>query len=155
MENQAAHANVTSVPGKKIYLAGPMRGYPGWNAAAFKDAEDRWILAGWQVFNPVAISKAMCYTEQSDNDRQHLEHVIHTDIACLFKSDAIGLLPGWEKSRGATVELALANFLSLKVYDALTMYPASVCPLPWYNGTQGDWQDVWREMIYGWSSSAK
>lgn len=146
---------------KKVYLAGPMRGLTGWNVAAFDLAERAWTEGGWQVFSPAAIVRAYNYATDGPAEpgnaegAAHLQHVILSDIVCLTHSDAIALLPGWERSRGATVELAVAQFLGLEVYDAVTqgrIYPPMT---PW--GLTVDlsadvkmeegWQEAWRALI--------
>jgi hypothetical protein len=120
----------------KVYIAGPMRGYPDWNFAAFDQAENLWRCAGWHPLSPAQTCRALGYAltpgqDPTDSvDREHLLHVMQTDIACIYAADALALLPGWEKSVGATVELSIAQFLNLPVYDAVTMenlYPR-YCP---------------------------
>lgn len=41
---------------KRIYIAGPMRGYPEHNVPAFNRAADRFRALGWDVVNPVDLS---------------------------------------------------------------------------------------------------
>lgn len=123
----------------KVYLAGPMRGLPcgDWNRLSFERAEQEWKAKGHHVISPFTLVKAMGYpldypcepgTPEAD---AHLRHVILSDLLALTHVDAIALLPGWEKSRGATVELALAQFLGLKVYDAVTMKELTPPQTPW------------------------
>lgn len=117
---------------RKIYLAGPMRGKPGWNFAEFHRVQRAWEAEGWQVFNPATLAVACGYPQdESQVDRTHLLHVIQQDLACIYVADAIALLPGWESSAGATVELALAQFLRLMVYNAETGLPMQAPSKPW------------------------
>lgn len=121
----------------RVYIAGPMRGLPGWNFPAFDAAAERWRAAGHQPFSPAAVDRALAYgpaegTEgQSAVSQAHLRHVLMMDFACLLSAEAIALLPGWEHSTGATVELAVAQFLGLPVYCAVTMEPLSPDFRPW------------------------
>ena len=125
----------------KVYLAGPMRGLPGWNFDAFDAAEQRWRQAGHHVFSPATIARALGYTwgqtapvePGTPEGNCHLRHVLQSDISCLMHSDSIALLPGWENSRGATVEVAVAQFLGLPFFDAETMLMMEVEPkkTPW------------------------
>lgn len=118
----------------KIYLAGPMRGLPEWNFPAFDAAEKRWRDAGHTPFNPAATTRAIYGRSdpwEAGADVAHLRHVIDVDLACVKAADAIALLPGWESSAGATVELSLAQFLGMEVYNALTLEPASPLRTPW------------------------
>lgn len=118
---------------RKVYIAGPMRSCPDWNFGEFDRAAERWRNAGWQPFSPAQIDRALQYGPEtaSGEDPSHLRHVIAIDLACISHADALALLPGWQRSAGATVELALALFLSLPVYNAVTMeriYPETK---PW------------------------
>ncbi len=107
----------------KIYIAGPMRGIENWNFPMFDYAEEIWRDAGHQPFSPAQIDRVLKYSPTTDSgcNDDHLRHVIQMDIACVMAADAIALLPGWEASRGVAVELALAQFLGLPIYDAVTM----------------------------------
>lgn len=109
---------------KKVYLAGPMTGIPDLNTPAFEKVYSIWEDAGWQVFSPSRLNHALDYSVGISKDG--LKHVIQTDITCILHVDAIALLPGWENSRGVAIELALAQFLDLPIYDAMTakrIYP--------------------------------
>lgn len=120
---------------KKIYIAGPMRGRPEWNYTAFMEAEARWQEWGWHVFNPHVLVEALGYSKSEDcephNDVEHLRHVLLQDISCILASDAIALLPDWKLSRGATFELAVAQFLDLIIYDAVTGIALDPEMTPW------------------------
>ena len=106
---------------RKVYIAGPMRGKEDWNRAAFKAAREFWEEAGWHVFDPCRLCDAHGYERNEETvDRAHLLHVIQSDMSCLYAVDAVAVLPGWEHSKGCTVEIAMAQFLHLPVYDAIT-----------------------------------
>lgn len=111
------------MPKASIYLAGPMRGIPRWNFDTFDKAKEMWIKNGWQVVSPADIDRALGI--DPDGPLEQIDHdfsvrAIKLDIELLTTVTAIGLLPGWQLSSGATVELALAQFLGLLVYDGLT-----------------------------------
>ena len=104
----------------KIYIAGPMRGKPDWNAAEFDRAVQVWAAAGWQVMSPHATSQAMGYKPTEGRvPVEHLRHVITVDVACICACDALAVLPGWEQSLGATAEVAVARFMRLPIYNAI------------------------------------
>ena len=140
----------------KVYIAGPMRGLPGWNFPAFDAAETRWRSAGHQPFSPAQIDRVLQYGPEDGESIAHLRHVIQLDLACVLNSDAIALLPGWQRSRGATAELSLALFLGLGVYDAVTLQPIHVTPTPWAEiavtvkplneWPYQDWDPVWEQL---------
>lgn len=117
----------------KIYLAGPMRGYPDWGFPAFDRAEERWRAAGHTVLAPTAIDRALGIGPGIDQEAfdGFNRLAIRLDLAFILEVDALALLSGWEKSRGSAVELALAQFLGLPIYDAETMKPINPPLCPW------------------------
>lgn len=120
----------------KVYVAGPMRGIPECNFPAFDAAQLDWEAEGWQVFSPARCARSMGYHPDHGDyrlqaGREQLKHVMALDVCCIHASDAVAVLPGWEGSVGATVEVALAQFLHLTVYDAVTHEVLSVRACPW------------------------
>jgi hypothetical protein len=99
----------------RVYISGPMTGQPRHNFPAFFAAEQRWRDAGWDVSNP-----ARNFGGRLDLDR--VEYM-RCDVGQLLEVDAIAFLPGWKGSRGALVELAIAEELGLDLFDAETMLP--------------------------------
>jgi len=105
----------------RIYLAGPMTGYPGHNFAAFYRAAERLRAAGWDVVNP-----AENFGGRTDLPRASY---MRADVAALVECDAVALLPGWEVSRGAKVEYLLAREMGLAVIDVAMLAPMLHPPL--------------------------
>ena len=110
----------------KIYLAGPMRGIPYFNFPAFFAAEEKLKKKGHKVFNPARRDVQKYGKEIAAPDGSiktaasqvgfSLREALAMDAQWLcLNADAIALLPGWKKSKGATAELALAKALGLKV----------------------------------------
>lgn len=93
----------------RIYVAGPMTGYPELNFPAFHTAAAVLRADGHHVENPAEIN--------ADPKAQWLD-CMRADIARLVTCDAVHMLPGREKSRGAKVEHGLAVGLGLKVVYA-------------------------------------
>lgn len=119
-----------------IYLVGPMRGMAERNFPAFAEAARRFRTAGWHVFSAAATTAALGYSSGPSgtpypSDRRYAHQVMQIDIASIFAADAIGLLPGWERSYGSAVEVALGLYLGLDFYDAITLKRTAVAPLPW------------------------
>ncbi len=107
----------------KIYIAGPMRGIPDWNFPAFDAAVERWTREGYQAFSPAITGRALGYKSTNMQlSQEDLKHVMIVDISCIYRADGLALLPGWEHSRGVAVELALAQFLRMQIYDAETFH---------------------------------
>lgn len=112
----------------KIYVAGPMRGIPEFNFPAFNAAAAKLRAAGHFVFNPAEkdnerhgtdISKGNATGDEKLATQQHgfnLREALGLDLQFICaEADAIALLPGWEKSKGATAEHATAVALGLEV----------------------------------------
>jgi hypothetical protein len=92
----------------KIYLAGPMSGYPEWNFPAFMAAEDYVRLLRVGVVNP-----ARAFGGKTDID-WHI--CLSLCVRRLVREcDQIWMLPGWTKSRGAVIEHLVARGLGLEV----------------------------------------
>ena len=93
---------------KRLYLAGPMSGFAQHNFPLFHEAARLLRGQGHEVFNPA---------ENKDGDvKQPRSFYMRIDIPALMASQAVVLLPGWEESRGASLEAWLAIDLDLPVY---------------------------------------
>ena len=78
-----------------IYIAGPMRGLPDLGRRAFMEAEEALRADGWTPINPARLPEDLpqeCY--------------MPICLAMLDQAETIGLLPGWENSAGAQIEIA-------------------------------------------------
>ena len=110
---------------KSIYIAGPMTGVPYFNFPLFFKAADRYRDAGFRVFNPaeadikrhggVDISKDNPTGDPklaAANHNFDLGQALRedTEFICLHATH-ICMLPGWENSKGARAEHALAHAL--------------------------------------------
>lgn len=112
--------------GFKVYVAGPMRGYPLYNFPAFDEAAARFRALHWDVVNPAELDRAIGVNEYTDPlPDGFLRGAMERDLTAICGCDAIALLPGWERSSGVAVELALAKLLGLAIYDAATGKPYS------------------------------
>lgn len=92
----------------KVYISGPMTGYKNLNKGAFLEAENMLKDKGYEVINPHNYPYAP------------YEVCMRRDIQLLIGCDAIFMLNGWSKSRGAKVEYAVAQILGLKIYNYTT-----------------------------------
>ena len=105
-----------------IYLAGPMRGYPLFNFPAFFAAAEVLQGKGHEVHNPAAHDMANGFDPSKPLDDAYneatfsLAEAFKWDFARINESDAIVLLPGWEKSKGAQAEVVLAMALGLEIW---------------------------------------
>lgn len=106
---------------KRVYIAGPMTGYEDYNYPAFNAAAERWRAAGWHVFNPAEHDQPTAEQEATLTADEIRALYMRMDIGWVMQSDAVALLPGWQASKGANVEVAVARILNLFVFDAETM----------------------------------
>lgn len=91
----------------KLYVAGPMTGYPDLNFPLFNKTATELRAAGHEVVNPAEIN-ADPHALWAD--------CMKDDIAQLVRCDGVVLLPGWQDSRGA-LENHIAVALGLKVWE--------------------------------------
>ncbi|HBD2897816.1 TPA: DUF4406 domain-containing protein [Escherichia coli] len=102
----------------KIYIAGPMTGYPDYNRAAFNAKASELMAEGHIVLNPAVLPGGLCQSEYMD-----------ICLAMVRSADAIYLLNRWEESIGARAEHALAEKLGLTViYESPTNIECQVAP---------------------------
>lgn len=105
---------------KQIYIAGPMSVYPEFNFPAFFAAQKKFEAEGWKVWNPAAKESednVVLDVSFASGDHKTLvkngwdwKSAFEWDCHKVLRSDAIFLLPGWEKSTGARAEWAVAQF---------------------------------------------
>ena len=108
----------------RVYLAGPMTGYENHNFPAFNAAADCLRAEGLEVVNPA--------DHDLIEDAQWGDYMRY-DIAQLAQCESIALLPGWDKSKGATLEVHIAKALGMTVRyleGAEATPPAPPAPLP-------------------------
>ena len=90
----------------KIYISGPMTGLFELNFPAFYQCEKRIHENGHAVVNPARLNVL------SGGD---WAQCMRKDIAELLTCDAIAMLQGWEKSKGALLERHIAESLGMVI----------------------------------------
>lgn len=90
----------------RVYLSGPMTGYPDHNFPAFNDAAGRLRAAGYQVVNPADAG--------ADPTRTWADY-LRADLYDVLAADMVAVLPGWQASRGASLEVHVAQQLGVPV----------------------------------------
>lgn len=96
---------------KKLYLSGPMTGYPDSNYPAFAQAAAEWRRLGWSVISPA---------ENFGGDTTLPRHIyMRRDIEQVLSVHAVAVLPGWRDSKGAQLEVRIAKELGLPILTAL------------------------------------
>ncbi len=100
----------------RVYLAGPMRGYPDFNFPAFHDAA-RWLRhEGFEVWSPAENDESEGFDPTKD-EALPLRHYMKTDLPAVCDSDLVVVLPGWANSEGAKLEVHVASRCSIPVYE--------------------------------------
>lgn len=90
----------------KLYIAGPMTGLPEFNYPAFHDAA-RWLSAlGYDVEDPST-------NVNPTPDDYH--GWLRAGLTQLIRCEGIALLPGWEASGGARLEVNVGATLGMQV----------------------------------------
>lgn len=128
---------------RTIYIAGPMRGYPRYNFDAFHAAEKTLTQEHWRVLSPASADEA----EGFDPDtavvtQEDMLVFMRRDFDMIMRADAIAVLPGWEKSTGATAEVALARWKGIPVLrypDMVNVFEEDILEEA-YRITRGDRQ---------------
>lgn len=98
---------------KRIYIAGPMTGKEDMNRVGFRKAVDSiWETSkGTAIgFNPHQVGDMLGWTEKTP-----LSEIASVLLVDLCDCDAIYMLRGWEQSKGATAEHAVAKWIGLEI----------------------------------------
>jgi hypothetical protein len=90
----------------RIYIAGPMTGIEKYNYPAFFEAACQLALAGYEPVNPATIGV---------QKGQPYEFYIESGMKMLLQSDAVAVLPGWEESNGAKLEIEVAYATGMRI----------------------------------------
>lgn len=91
----------------RAYISGPMTDTEDYEAA-FRKAARYLRKKGLDVVNPAEL-------DDLEHGELSYEEYLARDIVEILSCDALVLLDGWEQSRGAKLEYALANLLKLPV----------------------------------------
>ncbi|MCW2902433.1 MAG: 50, gp50 [Streptosporangiaceae bacterium] len=90
----------------KLYIAGPMSGFPDYNYPAFERAEGLLQSKGYQTLNPA--NNPACDT---------WDDYMRAAIAQVIQADGIAVLPAWQMSAGAALEVHIAHALRVPVHS--------------------------------------
>lgn len=90
----------------RLYLSGPMTGLPALNFPAFHAEAARLRALGYDVVNPA---------ELNPDARLPWATCMRNDIKALCDCDLLALMPGWENSAGAHLELHIAHRIGIRV----------------------------------------
>lgn len=97
----------------RVYVAGPMAGFPEHNFPLFREVTERLRKKGFHVVSPVEIGESWVGSAIGYPPQAYLIE----DIKELLTCDAIAVLPGWHDSCGATCEVVIARTLGFLLLD--------------------------------------
>jgi hypothetical protein len=97
-----------------------MTGIKDWNFPAFFAAELFLKSLGHEVVNPArnngdTLEAAIADAGTAESPSRSWEYYIRRDVPRVFECDAVCVLPGWRKSRGALLEIANASAIGIPV----------------------------------------
>lgn len=99
--------NATGRPGsiERLYIAGPMTGYPEFNYPAFREAAKLLKEVGFETVNPADFCE----------NGAHYTDFIREDLRVLLGCHGVAVLDFWWESTGARNEVAVAGILKMPV----------------------------------------
>lgn len=98
-----------------------MRGIADYNFPAFHAATARLRAAGHEVWSPAERDEQQDGFNPSADEAKPLRYYMLYDLPAVLHSDAVAVLPGWESSTGANLEVHVARVCGIPVLDAETM----------------------------------
>lgn len=113
----------------KLYLAGPMTGYPQFNFPAFADAARVLRAQGIEIISPAEMDEELGIAGQAlaSTDGKLVDgkiagntwgDLLARDVKIVADTvDGIAVLPGWERSKGAKLEITVALLAGKAVYQ--------------------------------------
>lgn len=113
----------------RVYLAGPMTGIPQFNFPAFNLYAEQLRNAGYDVVSPAELDDPEAYRAamaspdgapgSGSTNGQTWGDFLARDVKLVCDQvDAIMVMPGWARSRGARLETFVAHLCGKPVYNA-------------------------------------
>ncbi len=110
-----------------VYIAGPISGIENGNKEQFKKYQDKFIDLNFYVVNPHDLHSDEDTEFMNDRlkfgqitEKEHHGYFMRIDLHHMCKCDLVAVLPGWEKSKGANIEVRTANDINIPVICAET-----------------------------------
>ncbi len=105
----------------KIYIAGPMTGVEDFNFPLFFETEEKLKELGYETLNPAKNDGADVKTATQNAISASLSGAtwssyMRRDLSNLCLSDAVCVLPNWKSSKGASLEVQVAQALDIPIY---------------------------------------
>lgn len=132
---------------RRVYVSGPITGYPNLNEHAFREAAGLLCARGDDPLIPHDMQPhshaGKCpevYGDRTVGDHDGGCYLRADLVAMLEQADVVYRLRGWSQSRGARVECALASLLGIPIEDAPDVEPTLESDLA------DGWDAWWREV---------
>lgn len=84
----------------RLYVSGPMTGIEEFNYPVFRQVTAQLRAAGHTVIDP---------SETDGGTERTWEEYLREDIVDVMSVEGLALLPGWQRSRGARLEVFVAG----------------------------------------------
>ncbi len=94
---------------KLVYLSGPMSGHEDFNYPVFNRAATRLRELGYDVINPAETAGGIVHLSRAT--------FLRIDMGYVMAAEAVAVLPGWEKSRGACLEMMVGDAIDLPIHQ--------------------------------------
>lgn len=98
------------------YISGPIAFMPNKNKEAFDQAAKELMNLNVQYINPLDLDELDPLPQTDNNHDLNYLNLLRRDITYLMSCDGVVVLPGWEASRGATLEVLLAIKLDMPIF---------------------------------------
>lgn len=124
----------------KVYIAGPMSGIPAFNIPAFDRAAAELRRRGHEVVSPAEVDGETTRTVLLQSETGSHDDLppsdggwaayLSRDFLILAEQGIEGIvcLPGWQKSRGARLEVLMGTELGIGIYDYDEIHPVGFVP---------------------------
>lgn len=100
----------------KVYLSGPMTGYPGHNYKRFNELSTKLRKLGHEVLNPAELDGGDTHKTYAYYIRRDISLMIkHTDL------QAVVVHGRWWESRGAKLEVQFAQTIGINVMEVAAL----------------------------------
>lgn len=129
---------------KSVYVAGPMAGFEEYNYPLFHEVSEILRAEGFRVVNPAELDSEVGWPETTPTDDYYVGPAeragyMNRDLPYVLACDALCLLPDWEDSTGANIELLTALVSGKEVWawvegvegDLVLTYAADLRPNLW------------------------
>lgn len=98
-----------------IFISGPMTGHVDFNYPAFHEAGAYLKEHGHRFLSPAHGRFGHPRTAPAPDEAKPWESYMRESLKQMLYCDRILMLPGWENSRGATIEKELAETLGMTI----------------------------------------